>query len=533
MELDHIVYAVPDLAAAARDFARATGVEPAPGGAHPGWGTRNLLVGLGGRAYLEIIGPDPEQEEPGRPRPFGIDGLPGPGAVTWAVRAADLDGAVRRARAAGYDPGEARPMRRQVPGGPLLEWRLTDPDAARPGAVPFLIDWGTPRTRPTPGCPRSARSPSPCTIRTPPRRRGRWPPWACRSASTPARPASRSPWRPRASACPSGRRAPGTEPGPAALPGGGAGVPDGGPRASPQRAGARPSAFRPENGRAGVRRTPAVRPPLPRMRGRPESGCAVSPEPADRAAGTAGRARRRAGPVSPGAGGDRCRLTRLGVAAAVSADPRGDPRPPARPRRPGPAPGPLRRRCRVPVRPDRAGHRAKAPGRSENRTGRMRRGSAAGARESGRVRWDPGPSRGTRMRPPPPVLRAPGPAGPARSGARPAAAAAGSAGPLCGSGGGRAGRGGVGFRPTTCGRGFPEAPAAGGRRFPCGGRTETTGGWDPWQRRPLSRPPREPGSWSRAWPGAPSSGSTSSCTAPRRRSSSTSCSSPRRIRWSR
>src|SRR5690606_14720047 len=142
MELDHIVYAVPDLAAAARDFARATGVEPAPGGAHPGWGTRNLLVGLGGRAYLEIIGPDPEQEEPGRPRPFGIDGLPGPGAVTWAVRAADLDGAVRRARAAGYDPGEARPMRRQVPGGPLLEWRLTDPDAARPGAVPFLIDWG-------------------------------------------------------------------------------------------------------------------------------------------------------------------------------------------------------------------------------------------------------------------------------------------------------------------------------------------------------------------------------------------------------
>ncbi|MFW5420790.1 VOC family protein [Nocardiopsis sp. CNT-189] len=141
-ELDHIVYAVPDLEAAARRFAQETGVEPAPGGAHPGRGTRNLLVGLGGRAYLEIIGPDPEQEDPGRPRPFGIDGLPGPGAVTWAVRTPDLDGAVRRARAAGHNPGEVLPMSRRMPGGALLEWRLTDPDAVRPGAVPFLIDWG-------------------------------------------------------------------------------------------------------------------------------------------------------------------------------------------------------------------------------------------------------------------------------------------------------------------------------------------------------------------------------------------------------
>ncbi len=54
--LDHLVYAVPDLDAATRAFAAATGVVPAEGGAHVGRGTRNVLVGFGETSYLEIIG---------------------------------------------------------------------------------------------------------------------------------------------------------------------------------------------------------------------------------------------------------------------------------------------------------------------------------------------------------------------------------------------------------------------------------------------------------------------------------------------
>lgn len=39
MNLDHLVYAAPDLAAAVEDVARLTGVRPVPGGSHVGKGT--------------------------------------------------------------------------------------------------------------------------------------------------------------------------------------------------------------------------------------------------------------------------------------------------------------------------------------------------------------------------------------------------------------------------------------------------------------------------------------------------------------
>jgi hypothetical protein len=140
--LDHLVLATPDLAATVADFARRTGVTPAPGGVHVGLGTRNHLVSLGGTSYLEIIGPDLDQSAPGRPRPFEVDGLTTARTVTWAISPPDLDAAIGAARAQGYDPGPAQAMSRRRPDGTLLEWRLTDGDDAHPsGLVPFLIDW--------------------------------------------------------------------------------------------------------------------------------------------------------------------------------------------------------------------------------------------------------------------------------------------------------------------------------------------------------------------------------------------------------
>ncbi|MFG3204278.1 VOC family protein [Streptomyces sp. NPDC048192] len=141
--LDHLVLATPDLAETVAEFACRTGVTPAPGGVHLGLGTRNHLVGLGGRSYLEIIGPDPEQPEPAGPRPFAVDRLAGPRTLTWAISPPDLDAAITTARARGYDPGPVRPMSRRTPDGTVLRWRLTDSGHAHPsGLVPFLIDWG-------------------------------------------------------------------------------------------------------------------------------------------------------------------------------------------------------------------------------------------------------------------------------------------------------------------------------------------------------------------------------------------------------
>ncbi|MEU3277564.1 VOC family protein [Streptomyces antibioticus] len=140
--LDHIVLATPDLAATVTEFARRTGVVPAPGGVHIGFGTRNFLVGLGGGAYLEILGPDPEQPVPAGPRPFGVDGLDSARTITWAISPSDIDATVAAVRDHGYDPGDVREMSRRRPDGRLLEWRLTDGGTPHPsGVVPFLIDW--------------------------------------------------------------------------------------------------------------------------------------------------------------------------------------------------------------------------------------------------------------------------------------------------------------------------------------------------------------------------------------------------------
>ncbi|MFJ4807322.1 VOC family protein [Streptomyces longwoodensis] len=146
--LDHIVLATPDLAATVAEFTRRTGVAPAPGGAHVDLGTRNHLVGLGGRAYLEIIGPDPDPDPdpdrpgPSRARPFGVDALPAARTLTWAISPPDLDAAVAAARGQGYDPGDIRAMSRRRPDGVLLEWRLTDGPPRPCDLAPFLIDWG-------------------------------------------------------------------------------------------------------------------------------------------------------------------------------------------------------------------------------------------------------------------------------------------------------------------------------------------------------------------------------------------------------
>jgi hypothetical protein len=141
--LDHLVYAGPDLVAVVEAVHAATGVRPVQGGRHVGRGTRNHLLGLGAMAYLEVIGPDPDQPEPDLPRPFGVDRLTGPRLVAWAVRPPDLDATVTRARHLGRDPGPVTPMARRTPAGGLLSWRLTVPqDGVDGGVLPFLIDWG-------------------------------------------------------------------------------------------------------------------------------------------------------------------------------------------------------------------------------------------------------------------------------------------------------------------------------------------------------------------------------------------------------
>lgn len=136
--LDHLVLATPDIGATAAWVAERTGIRPSAGGQHVGKGTRNMLCSLSATSYLEIVGPDPEQPDPGGPRPFGVDDLTEPAMAAWAIAVPHMDVALAAARRAGYDPGEAAPMQRRRPDGVLLHWTLT---LAPSTAVPFLIDW--------------------------------------------------------------------------------------------------------------------------------------------------------------------------------------------------------------------------------------------------------------------------------------------------------------------------------------------------------------------------------------------------------
>ena len=144
-QVDHLVFAAPDLDAGIARLETLVGVRASAGGQHPGRGTRNALIALGSASYLEIIAPDPQQPKPAGPRPFGLDDLKTPRLVTWAAKGTNLDQLVADARGKGVTFGLVTPGSRQRPDGVLLTWRTTNPaDAsAADGLMPFFIDWGS------------------------------------------------------------------------------------------------------------------------------------------------------------------------------------------------------------------------------------------------------------------------------------------------------------------------------------------------------------------------------------------------------
>jgi hypothetical protein len=141
--LDHLVYAVPDLDAGVADLERRLGVRAAPGGPHPGRGTRNALIGLGPESYLEIIAPDPGQPAPAGGRWFGVDPTVPARLAGWAVKGSNLPRLAAAAAQRGVALGDVLPGARTRPDGVELRWTLTNPDArAVFGLAPFFIDWG-------------------------------------------------------------------------------------------------------------------------------------------------------------------------------------------------------------------------------------------------------------------------------------------------------------------------------------------------------------------------------------------------------
>jgi len=146
-EIDHLVYASPDVDAGVRYIQELTGAEAVVGGSHVGRGTQNALLTFDERTYFEIIGVDPNQPAPSAPRGFRLDSLVEPGLVAFAVHptgAETIEDVAGVIASRGFDAGTLLAMSREKPDGELLEWRLStggDTGHRLGGALPFVIDW--------------------------------------------------------------------------------------------------------------------------------------------------------------------------------------------------------------------------------------------------------------------------------------------------------------------------------------------------------------------------------------------------------
>lgn len=142
-ELDHVIWAVPDIALAAEALRLDRGLVVLPGGRHPAWGTRNAIVPLNG-AYLELVGvDDPEAPVVGFTARVAEVAAAGGGLAMWCERVDDIaaEAAVR-----GY---EVMPGTRDNDDGSVLSWRVAGlPQACATPLLPFLIQWDDPAAMP-------------------------------------------------------------------------------------------------------------------------------------------------------------------------------------------------------------------------------------------------------------------------------------------------------------------------------------------------------------------------------------------------
>ena len=161
-QVDHVILAIDSLDRGIELLARATGVKPVYGGAHPGRGTQNALLSLGVNQYIELIAPNPSDTS-ATARRFASqlmqyyskyrDLTP----VGWAVHVSDAVAERSRLIAKGLKAGEVRPGSRARPTGELLQWKTLDPFGIENSLLPFVIEWGATTPHPSASAPGGCR----------------------------------------------------------------------------------------------------------------------------------------------------------------------------------------------------------------------------------------------------------------------------------------------------------------------------------------------------------------------------------------
>ena len=168
--IDHVILGIDDLQKGIAELERRTGVRAAFGGVHPGRGTQNALISLGGNHYLEILAPNPEEQSEGRAEE--LRGLTHLTPVGWAVHTGDIAALQQTLQSHGAQTGEIRPGARNRPDGTHLAWKTLDYTSPSSPLLPFFIEWDPasahPSTTSPPGCTLAAfslQAPASATLR--------------------------------------------------------------------------------------------------------------------------------------------------------------------------------------------------------------------------------------------------------------------------------------------------------------------------------------------------------------------------------
>jgi Glyoxalase-like domain len=137
VELDHVLIAVTDLEAAARDFESRHGLASVDGGRHRDFGTANRIIPLG-TTYLELVAIVDQNAATASSFGWWVDrGATDEGRlIGWAVRTSALD------EIAGRLELPVRSGSRLTPAGTELRWRSAGIDEAiGEPCLPFFIEW--------------------------------------------------------------------------------------------------------------------------------------------------------------------------------------------------------------------------------------------------------------------------------------------------------------------------------------------------------------------------------------------------------
>ena len=160
VDFDHILVGAADLDHGIDWMQERSGVRAIFGGVHPGRGTRNALLSLGPRRYLEIIAPDPQQSSAtsGNDTASRLRAIQEPRIIGWAAHTNDLASLVQKAVAAGIAIENPRDGSRVRPDGKTLQWRSFALKNDFDGVLPFFIEWNRSSIHP------SQDAPSGCTL---------------------------------------------------------------------------------------------------------------------------------------------------------------------------------------------------------------------------------------------------------------------------------------------------------------------------------------------------------------------------------